>query len=133
MPVVSSLAIVAVGIAAFVAASTFAVNLSGVTHRSELWGKTWDDVISTQDDAFNDDPGAQRRFTMAARAALAQDPDVLAVASIDSGAPTIVYGPHDRDNGLGITAMSIDNVKGSLDPPILEGHVPRDPHEVVLG
>ena len=133
VPVVSSLAIVAVGIGAFVAASTFAVNLAGVTHRSELWGKTWDEVISTQNDAFNEDPEAQRSYTMAARAALAQDPDVLAVASIDSGAPTIVYGPHDPSNGLGITAMSIDNVKGSLDPPILEGRAPRDPHEVVLG
>jgi len=133
VPVVSSLAIVAVGIGSFVAASTFAVNLAGVTHRSELWGKTWNDVISTQNDAFNDDPDAQRRYTMEARAALSQDPDVLAAASIDSGAPTIVYGPHDPNNGLGITAMSIDNVKGSLDPPIVEGHAPSDPHEIVLG
>lgn len=132
-PIFSSLAVVSIGIASFVAATTFSDSLRAVIDRPSLHGVTWDDVITTQDDAFLEDPQGQEHLSAHIGKALAEDPDIEAIASVDSGAPTRVFSPDGPAEGIAVLGLAVINLKGSLFAPIVEGHPPSAPDEVVLG
>lgn len=133
VPVLSSLAVVSLGIASFVAATTFAASLERIISVPELYGKSWDDVITAQSDRFLDDPAAQNAFTERASRTLARERDFEAVAKVDGGAPLQVFSRNGPVSGIPVLGLAITNLKGSLFPPIVEGRAPSDLHEVALG
>ncbi|MGH2728786.1 MAG: FtsX-like permease family protein, partial [Actinomycetota bacterium] len=129
VPVVSSLVVVSIGIAAFVSATSFATSLDHMLGRPDVYGKTWDTVVTTIDET---QPIAGQNSAEAA-AALASDPDVEAIAFADSGIPLRVYSPGGPPLGITVTGLALQNLKGSLYAPVVKGHAPRAPEEVVLG
>lgn len=133
VPVFSSLTIVALGIAAFVAATTFAGSLDAMLNRPELYGKSWDEVISTGADHLGESPVEQSAFSQKVAAALVSDPDVERLAFVDSGAPVTVFAPDGPPRGIPVLAMSIMNRKGDVFPPIVAGRAPVDGREALLG
>jgi len=129
LPVYSSLAVVSLGIASFVAATTFADSLAVMIERPELHGKTWDSVVTTFNGVGEPGVGSQD-----AGAALAADPDVEAIAFADSGIPLRVFAPRGPARGITVQGLALTNLKGSLFPPIVEGRAPApEASEVVLG
>ena len=135
VPVFSSLAVVAIGIASFVASTTFSASLQATLDQPELYGRTWDEVISAYDPGAEEPlpPEEQTQIAQRTAAALAADPDVAAVALADSGIPARVYSRRGPERGIAVAGLALMHVKGSLFSPIIEGHEPRHPDEVVLG
>jgi ABC-type lipoprotein release transport system permease subunit len=130
VPVVSSMIVVSLGIAAFVAASTFAGSLDLLIDRPDLYGKTWDSEVSTWiDEELPPDDKVPRTTA----AALANDPDIEALALADSGIPFRVFSERGPERGIPVQGLAVMNLKGSVLPPILEGRAPESPNEVVLG
>jgi len=130
IPVLSSMSVVALGIGSFVAATTFAGSLNFMIDRPDLYGKTWDAVITTWIDA---EPPEDDTVPRATAAALVNDPDIEALAFADSGIPFRLYSDDGPPNGIPVAGLALMNLKGSLFPPILEGRAPETPDEVVLG
>lgn len=129
VPVFSSLIVVSLGVAAFVAATTFATSLDYMLGQPRLQGTTWDDVVSTIDETL---PIEGQRSQEAA-AALAADPDVEAVAFADTGIPMRLFTEKGPPLGVTVGGLSIQNLKGSMFSPVVAGHAPQAPDEVVLG
>jgi hypothetical protein len=131
LPVYSSLVVVSLGIASFVAATTFGESLGFMIERPELHGKTWDSVVTTFDETGSGDPGVG---SLEAGAALAADPSVEAIALADSGIPLRVFAPRGPARGIPVLGLALINLKGSMFSPITEGRAPApDASEVVLG
>jgi ABC-type lipoprotein release transport system permease subunit len=132
VPVLSSLAIVALGIASFVAATTFSDSLAAMIDRPLLHGKVWDNVINTVQ-TFTLPPDQQRELARRTAEALVKDPDIEALATGDTGIPLRVFAPSGPARGIGVLGMAVGNLKGSLYAPIVQGRAPRAPDELVLG
>lgn len=130
VPVFSSLAVVSLGVAAFIAATTFASSLDGINVRPALYGKTWDAVITSWSSG---EPPEDDSVPRATAAALLQDPDITALAFADSGIPFRVFSPRGPSRGVPVSGISVENLKGSLLAPIVEGRAPERPDEVALG
>lgn len=127
VPVFSSLLIVSLGVAAFVAATTFATSLNFMLDRPVLYGKTWQTEFSTSDE-ISPVPGSQDVVHE-----LVADPDVEELALADTGIPIRVYAPTGPERGITVTAMQVVDLKGSQLAPILEGREPEASDELVLG
>ena len=124
----SSLSVVGLGIASFVAAGTFASSLQTMIDRPSVSGKTWNGVINIGFDPTHVPDQIARAIT--------EDPGIEALAFADSGAPLRIFaGPGGRGPARGISVLGffVRNMKGSLFPPVVEGRAPRDKDEVVLG
>ena len=135
VPVVSSMVVVSIGIATFVAAATFGGSLQKMVDDRQLQGKTWDQVINTLTDVEQSavPPEEMERLARARGDALASDPDIEALAFADAGAPLVLFSRQGPARGVPILGLTIDNVKGSLYCPVVEGREPSGPNEVVLG
>jgi ABC-type lipoprotein release transport system permease subunit len=129
VPVFSSLVVVSLGVAAFVAATTFATSLEHMLAQPNLYGRSWDTVVETTDES---QPSAGQGTAESARV-LTADPDVEAIAFADSGIPLRVFSANGPPLGVPVTGLSIQNLKGSLFTPIVRGHAPQAPDEIVLG
>ena len=132
VPVLSSMTVVSLGIAAFVAAATFAGSLDFVIDKPELYGRTWSGVISTWNPPTADPP-PDDTVPRATAAALENDPDIEALAFADTGIPFRVFSERGPERGIPVAGLALMNLKGSLLPPILEGRAPESPNEVVMG
>ena len=128
VPIVSSLIVVSLGVASFVAAGTFASSLQTMIDHPAVYGKTWNGVINI---GFS-----QAHTPEQIVAAIGEEPNVEALAFADSGAPVRLFAGeqgHGPARGIGVAGFYVHNVKGSLFPPIVEGRAPRTPDEIVLG
>ncbi len=122
VPVRSTIAIVSMGVAAMVVALTLSASITALLETPALYGRTWDKVVN-----FNVGPeGDVAPLHPGVVAKMAAQPEIEALALIDSGAPTLV-------DGRRVGSMVVGNVKGSLYPPILEGRAPSAPKEILLG
>ncbi len=115
VPVRSALVTTALAMAALVAVATFAGNLDHLVRTPTKYGWTW-----TASTGFGFVPSPS-----AATERLVRDPSLVGVA-----------GGNYLDLHLGgqdVPAVTIDSLKGSVEPLILEGHAPRGDHDLVLG
>jgi len=127
VPIVSSLIVVSLGIASFVAATTFASSLQTMIDRPSIAGKTWNGVINV---------GFGKKDPDQIGRAIGDDPAIEALAFADAGAPLRLFagqGGHGPARGIAVAGFFVHNVKGSLFPPIVEGREPRSPDEIALG
>lgn len=133
VPVISSLIVVALGVASFVAATTVAGSLRSMIQDPSIYGKTWDEVVSTGDDALFDKPDEQRIASEQVAEVFVADPDVEALAFVDSGAPLRLFSQDGPARGVSVLGLTILDRKGSLLSPVVEGRRPGAGSEVVLG
>lgn len=122
--------VVALGVAAFVAATTFASSLEHLIDHPRLYGTTWDSVITTW---TGNEPPEDDSVSVATAAALKEDPDIEALAFADAGIPFRLYSDRGPERGIPVSGLGVFNLKGSLLAPILEGRTPEGPTEVALG
>jgi ABC-type lipoprotein release transport system permease subunit len=116
VPVRSTIAGVALGVAALVGALTFGASLTQLRDTPRLYGQTWDLEIS----GFEDEDAAR------ARAALRDDPRVVAFSGGQAGAPLRIDGER-----VGGVAMKL--FEGDVSLPVLEGRAPEGRGELALG
>lgn len=116
VPVVSSLLSVVVAIAALVAAVTFGANLDHLLSSPRLYGWNWD-VRATS--------VAQDGDANVLLAAIGDDPQIADMAKVDT--PPLGSGRETFDSS------AFGQVKGRVDPLVLEGRAPRAADEIVLG
>jgi len=116
VPVRSTVFGAAVGLAALVTAFTFGASLTHFLHTPRLVGWNWSGTIG--DDFDGED--AARVLPI-----LEGDPDV---AEISGGGDA-----NARINGLSVPIFGQDQVKGAIDPTVLEGRAPRAIDEIVVG
>ncbi|HEU5001914.1 MAG TPA: FtsX-like permease family protein [Actinomycetota bacterium] len=125
VPVRSTLGGGIVGVAALVAALTFAVSLGHLVHTPRLYGVTWDTEVTN-----NNGPDAAAKGIDIIRS----DPDVLA-AAWDYNVPG-TFSAAGRGSGADPVQTSIqvlDPVHGLVHPVIVAGREPSAPDEVALG
>lgn len=119
VPVRTTLAGVALGVGALVAALTFGASLTHLLGSPRLYGVTWDLQVA---DDYTDEGFADR-----ALAWLRDDPRVEAVGVGSSGSALVEV------DGRRVDAIALDSVEGDLTLPILAGRAPQGPDEVALG
>jgi ABC-type lipoprotein release transport system permease subunit len=119
VPVRTTLAGVALGVGALVAALTFGASLTHLLDSPRLYGVTWDLQLTAD---YDDETFADR-----AMAALRDDPRVEAVGVGSSGSAMVEV------DGRRVDAIALDSVDGDLTLPTLAGRAPRGPDEVALG
>jgi ABC-type lipoprotein release transport system permease subunit len=119
VPVRTTLAGVALGVGALVAALTFGASLTHLLDSPRLYGVTWDLQLTGD---WTDETFADR-----AMASLQDDPRVEAVGVGSSGSAMVEVDGHRVD------AIALDSVDGDLTLPTLAGRAPRGPDEVALG
>ncbi len=120
LPVPSTIAAAAVGVAALSAAMVFSASLGHLLATPRLYGVTWD--ASVQDIESNFGPGVQRTVP-----AVARDPQVATWAATGLGAPLLIHG-------IEADAEEVSPGHGqSLQPVLITGRLPRDPREIALG
>jgi ABC-type lipoprotein release transport system permease subunit len=118
VPVRTTLAGVALGVGALVAALTFGASLTHLLDSPRHYGLTWDlQLADPSDETFAD----------RAVASLRDDPRVEAVGVGSSGSAVVEV------DGRRVDAISLDSVEGDLSLPILAGRAPQGPDEVALG
>jgi hypothetical protein len=116
VPVRSSLTAVTVAIAALLAAVTFGASLNHLLATPRLYGSSWDAVVTTTS-APAVDPVLP---------AIAADHHVSAVAAADTGTPLGI-------NGRNVDGLSLRQVRGVIEPTVVEGRAPTDASELLLG
>ncbi|MGH9214643.1 MAG: ABC transporter permease [Acidimicrobiales bacterium] len=119
VPVRTTLAGVALGVGALVAALTFGAGLTHLLDSPRLYGVTWDLQLA--------DDYTEEGFADRAVALLRDDPRVKAVGVGSSGSALVEV------DGRRVDAIAIDSVEGDLTLPILAGRAPRGSDEVALG
>jgi ABC-type lipoprotein release transport system permease subunit len=119
VPVRTTLAGIALGVGALVAALTFGASMTHLLDSPRLYGVTWDLQLTTD---YDDETFADR-----AMAALRDDPRVEAVGVGSSGSAIVEV------DGRRVDAIALDSVEGDLTLPTLAGRAPRGPDEVALG
>jgi ABC-type lipoprotein release transport system permease subunit len=118
VPVRTTLAGVALGVGALVAALTFGASLTHLLDSPRHYGVTWDlQLADPSDETFAD----------RAVASLRDDSRVEAVGVGSSGSAVVEV------DGRRVDAISLDSVEGDLSLPILAGRAPQGPDEVALG
>lgn len=118
VPVRTTLAGVALGVGALVAALTFGASLTRLLDSPRLYGVTWDLQLAEHDDETFPDRALPR---------LLDDPRVEAVGVGSSGSALVEV------DGRRVDAIALDSVDGDLALPILAGRSPQGPDEVALG
>jgi hypothetical protein len=116
VPVWTSMAGVALGIATLVAALTFGASLTHLLATPELYGHTWDVELTTYDETLHGD----------GLPVLERDDRVVGIARGDFRFPYTV-------DGEPVDGFAMDTTKGTLEPVILEGRRPERPEELALG
>ena len=116
VPVRSSMLSVILAIVALAGALTFGAGLDHLLMTPRLYGWNWDVHLTTNGD--NND-------TAAALSVLKKNPRVEDVANIDS--PPVLL------NGKRFDVIGLDQVKGQIQPVLIDGRVPELPNEVGLG
>ena len=116
VPVRSTVFGAAVGLAALVTAFTFGASLTHFLHTPRLVGWNWSGTIG--DDFDGEDAGRVLPI-------LNRDPNI---AEISGGGDA-----NARINGLSVPIFGQDQVKGAIDPLVLEGRAPRAIDEIVAG
>lgn len=119
VPVRTTLAGIALGVGALVAALTFGASLTQLLDSPRLYGVTWDLQLTAD---YDDETFADRGM-----AALRDDPRVEAVGVGSSGSAIVEV------DGRRVDAIALDSVDGDLTLPTLAGRAPRGPDEVALG
>ena len=114
VPVKTTLGAVTIGIAAIVAALTFAASLTHLLETPRLYGQTWDLAVN--------DYGYAAIATRG-KSVLAADPDVQAFSIGGAGAPLLV-------NGVRLDGAAYD---GTVLPTVLAGRAPVRADEIALG
>jgi hypothetical protein len=104
-------AVLAVGVAAV--AATFAASLDHLLRTPRLYGQTWD---------FENGPGAEAPAAVVRR--VVRDPAFAAVAIGNDASVEIA--------GRQVAVRALDDVKGTIASPVVEGRAPRRPGEVAL-
>lgn len=117
VPVRTTVGAVAVGIGALAAALTFATSLGHLLTTPRLYGVTYDADVE-----LNANFGDVRTLVPALRA----DPDVAAFSVADTGIPLVSGRTH-----FGGEALAPE--RGSVEPTLVDGRLPRSPGEIVLG
>lgn len=107
--------ILAVGVAA--AALTFAASLQHLLQTPRLYGQTWDFESGPP-------PTSSPRFIRN----LIADPAVAGFALGAGG-----YNPPVHIDGREVGVRAVDQLKGSIEPAVIEGRAPRSPDEILLG
>jgi ABC-type lipoprotein release transport system permease subunit len=107
----------AVGIAAVTGTVTFAASLDHMLRSPQSYGVN-----------FDVDLEAQGNFAAAAPflRAVRTDPDVDAVAIATTGMPV-------RSGDVSFAAQQMTNVRGAIEPTLVDGRLPERPDEIVLG
>jgi ABC-type lipoprotein release transport system permease subunit len=118
VPVRTTLAGLALGVGALVAALTFGASLTHLLDSPRLYGVTWDLQLAEHDDETFPDRALPR---------LLDDPRVEAVGVGSSGSARVEV------DGRRVDAIALDSVDGDLALPILAGRSPQGPDEVALG
>jgi hypothetical protein len=116
IPVRSSLLAVATAVTAVVAAVTFAGSLDHLLATPRLYGWNWEAHATTN--------GATGDADAMARS-IAGDANVVAFAAEDT--PPMAIGSTEFD------AIALRQMKGLIEPVVLEGRSPKGPDEVALG
>ena len=104
--------VLAVGVA--VAALTFAASVQHLLQTPRLYGQTWD---------FEGGPSPSRLVDR-----LKADP---AIGGLAVGAGW--FNPPVHIDGREVGVRAVDQLKGSIDPAVIEGRAPRSPDEILLG
>jgi ABC-type lipoprotein release transport system permease subunit len=118
VPVRTTLAGAATGVAALVAALTFAAGLDHLLATPRLYGWSWDAVVQA-------DSEEEEEAAPVAGSRLAALPSVGAVAPGSYGQVSV--------DGLAVAAIGLGEGEPQVFPPLLEGRAARAPDEVVLG
>jgi hypothetical protein len=108
-------AVLAVGVA--VAAFTFAASLQHLLQTPRLYGQTWDFEGPPP-------PTSTARFIHT----LIADP---AIGGLAVGAG--FFNPPVNLDGREVGVRAVDQLKGSIEPTVVEGRAPRSPDEILLG
>jgi hypothetical protein len=116
VPVRSSLLAVTVAVAALVAAVTFAASLDHLLATPRLYGWSWDARVTSNSSSGD----AESVF-----AVLGADKRIADVATLDN--PPLDVG------GAQIDDIAMTQVRGSIQPVVLEGRLPHGDQEVALG
>jgi ABC-type lipoprotein release transport system permease subunit len=116
VPVRTSMAGIALGIATLVAALTFAASLAHLLATPRLYGHTWDVELTTYD----------RSMIVDGLPVLEDDDRVVGIAQGDFRFPFTV-------DGAPVDGFAMDTVSGELSPVLLEGRTPQARDEIALG
>ncbi len=119
LPVRSTIAAAAVGVAALAGALVFSASLGHLLATPRLYGVTWDAYVQNVETTFN---GVQSAIS-----AVSHDPQVQVWATADFGAPVEIHGVEQDALGAG------SGPGASLRPVLLAGRLPAGPGEVALG
>jgi hypothetical protein len=120
LPSGPALAGAAVGVAGVVAALTFGSRVDHLLATPSLWGADYDAIVTTGEDVSADEETAER---------VAGDPDVTAVALIDSAGLSV----HAGDEQVAVEAATLRPYRGVIPPVLVEGRGPVAPDEAALG
>lgn len=118
VPVRTSLAAAIVGVASVAAALTFAASAAHLLATPMLYGVTYDTDVQANTSI---DVGV-----LPATPTVEADPNVEAYSLADTGIPLQIQG---KD----VDGETLQAVRGSIAPPLLEGHLPQAPDEILLG
>lgn len=122
VPVRSTLMGMTLGLAALAVALSFDSSLNHLLGTPRLYGLGWDAVAELSD------PAQQGRVAAALRSDGAIE--AFAFTRIEGeGVSSIVA---DIDHLPGVSTLALDDEKGSVLPPIVEGRAPSSPDEIVL-
>jgi hypothetical protein len=113
VPVRAALVASVLAVGVTVAALTFAASLQHLLQTPALYGQTWD---------FEGTP------TPGATPQLIHDPAIAGLA-IGAGA----YNPPVHIDGREVGVRAVDQLKGTIEPTVIEGRAPRAPDEILLG
>ena len=124
VPVATSMLTAALSVTLLVAALTFGASLSHLTSSPRQQGWNWDVLVGNPNDLSN---RIAQDGTLLAHDRFVRSYSAIAiVASQSEGTATI-------DNVSVPTLLAIDPLKGSVYPPLLQGHPPRADDQIVLG
>jgi putative ABC transport system permease protein len=116
IPVRTAIVGVTVGVMGFAAALTFNASTTHLLDTPRLYGWNWDLVVTNYGEGPDLAGGTMR--------AIARDPAIEGISVVDQGSLEV--------EGRHVSAFSIDPVRGSVLPPVIEGRAPAA-GEILLG
>ena len=119
VPVRTTMAGIALAIAALTITLSFGSSLNHLLHTPRLYGLGWDADVSLQGDQSNHEFDRSIAISRA-------DPDVLLADSLEGGVPFFV-------DGVQADAMALPAGDDTFLPPIESGRAPRGADEIALG
>ena len=117
VPVRAALAAAAAGVCAVTAAAGFGASLFRLAATPAAYGVTWDVAVGGFASAETAEPVGRR---------LLANPEVAAVAAMTGQMDVSV-------DGRSMTLIAVEERRGTLSPPMIEGREPLRPNEIALG